>query len=88
LQANCADQANSKQKTPQSGVFLDPSGLHRMNKITWQQMRQQLEQQQERMRQQQEPKRQQLGQQQLELERVQEQQLLFCRKRTKQQQRR
>ena len=58
-----------------------------MNKITWQQMRQQLEQQQERMRQQLEPKRQQLGQQ-LELVRVQEQQLLFCRKRTKQQQRR
>jgi hypothetical protein len=58
-----------------------------MNKITWQQMRQQLEQQQERMRQQQEPKRQQLGQQ-LELVRVLEQQLLFCRKRTKQQQRR
>ena len=54
-----------------------------MKKITWQQMRQQLEQQQERMRQQQEPKRQ-----QLELVRVQEQQLLFCRKRTKQQQRR
>jgi hypothetical protein len=43
-------------------------------------MRQQLEQQQERMR-------QQLGQQR-ELERVLEQQLLFCRKRTKQQQRR
>ncbi|ALK88655.1 hypothetical protein [Limnohabitans sp. 63ED37-2] len=58
-----------------------------MNKITWQQMRQQLEQQQERMRQQQELKRQQLGQQ-LELVQVQEQQLLFCRKRTKQQQRR
>jgi len=58
-----------------------------MNEITWQQMRQQLEQQQERMRQQLEPKRQQLGQQ-LELVRVQEQQLLFCRKRTKQQQRR
>lgn len=58
-----------------------------MNKITWQQMRQQLERRQEPMRQQQEPKRQQLGQL-LELVRVLEQQLLFCRKRTKQQQRR
>jgi hypothetical protein len=86
LLPNCAEQGISRRKkTPQSGVFFDPSGLHRMNKITWQQMRQQQEQQ--RMRQQQEPKRQQLGQQ-LELVRVQEQQLLFCRKRTKQQQRR
>jgi hypothetical protein len=57
-----------------------------MGTITWRQMRQQLEQQQEPMRQQQEPMRQQLGQQ-LELERVLEQQLLFYRKQTEQQQR-
>ena len=57
-----------------------------MNKITWQQMRQLLEPMRQQLEQRQEPKRQQLGQQQLEL--VQEQQLLFCRKRTKQQQRR
>lgn len=59
-----------------------------MNKITWQQMRQLLEPMRQQLEQRQEPKRQQLGQQQLELVRVQEQQLLFCRKRTKQQQRR
>ena len=58
-----------------------------MNKITWQQMRQQLEPMRQQLVQRQEPMRQQLGQQ-LELVRVQEQQLLFCRKRTKQQQRR
>ena len=58
-----------------------------MNKITWQQMRQQLEPMHQQLEQRQEPMRQQLGQQ-LELVRVQEQQLLFCRKRTKQQQRR
>ena len=48
-----------------------------MNAITWKQMRQQLEQRQEPMR------------QQLELEQVllQVLELLFCRKRTKQQQR-
>jgi hypothetical protein len=49
--------------------------------ITWQQKRQQLEQQQERqMRQQQE-------RQQRELEQQEQRLLLFCRKRTKQQQR-
>lgn len=58
-----------------------------MNKITWQQMRQLLEPMRQQLEQRQEPMRQQLGQQ-LELVRVQEQQLLFCRKRTKQQQRR
>ncbi len=58
-----------------------------MNKITWQQMRQLLEPMRQQLEQRQEPMRQQLGQQ-LELVRVQELQLLFCRKRTKQQQRR
>jgi hypothetical protein len=70
-----------RKKTPLCGVFCNPSGLHRMNAITWKQMRQELEQRQEPMR------------QQLELEQVLLQVLelvlglLFCRKRTKQQQR-
>lgn len=51
--------------------------------ITWQQMRQQLERQQVQQVQQ---KRQQLERQQ-ELERLEQQLLLFCRKRTEQQQR-
>ena len=58
-----------------------------MGKITWQQMRQQQEPMRQQLEQRQEPMRQQLGLL-LELVRVQEQQLLFCRKRTKQQQRR
>jgi hypothetical protein len=61
-----------------------------MNPITWKQMRQLLELQQEPMRQllglRQEPMRQLLGQQ-LVLVQEQELLLLFCRKRTKQLQR-
>jgi hypothetical protein len=79
LLPSCADPLiYRRKKTPQSGVFFDPSGFHRMNAITWKQMRQQLEQRQEPMRQQQE-------RQQLALE--QELQLLFYRMRTKQLQR-
>jgi len=55
--------------------------------ITWQQMRQQQEPMRQQLVQQLERMRQQLVQQ-LELVRVLEQQLLFCRKRTKQQQQR
>ncbi len=80
--------STSREKKPRiSGFFLALSGSHRISKITWQQMRQQLEPMRQQLEQQQERMRQQLGQQQ-ELVRVLEQQLLFCRKRTEQQQRR
>jgi hypothetical protein len=75
-----------RKKTPQSGVFFDPSGFHRMNAITWKQMRQQLEPMRQQLEQQQEPMPQQ--QELLQLAQQQELQLLlFCRKRTKQLQR-
>ncbi len=60
--------------------------MHRISLLTWQQMRQQLEPKRQQLELQQEPMRQQRVQQ-LELVRVQELLLLFCRKRTKQQQR-
>jgi sensor domain CHASE-containing protein len=76
------------EKKPRiSGFFYALSGLHRMSMITWQQMRQQQEPMRQQLVQQLERMRQQLVQQ-LELVRVLEQQLLFCRKRTKQQQQR
>jgi hypothetical protein len=73
-----------RKKTPQAGFFCDPSGLHRMKPITWQQK----QQRQEPMRQQLEPMRQQLVLEQVLLQVLElVLGLLFCRKRTKQQQR-
>jgi hypothetical protein len=86
LLPSCADPLiYRRKKTPQSGVFFDPSGFHRMNAITWKQMRQQLEPMRQQQEQRQEPMRQQQERQQLALE--QELQLLFYRMRTKQLQR-
>jgi hypothetical protein len=74
-----------RKKPRKAGFFCDPSGFHRMNAITWKQMRQQLEPMRQQLEQLQEPMRQQQERQQLALE--QERQLLFYRKRTKQLQR-
>ncbi len=83
---SCAEagKTSGPKKTPQSGVFFVavPIKTRKDARFTWQQMRRQqvllLEQQ----------KRQQQGlEQPQELERLEQQLLLFCRKRTKQQQR-
>jgi hypothetical protein len=71
------------KKTPQCGVFLCiPDMPGKRHSITWQQMRQQQERLEQQMRQQQE-----LERQQQVLEQQEQRLLLFCRKRTKQQQR-
>lgn len=75
-----------RKKPRKAGFFCDSSGFHRMNAITWKQMRQQLEPMRQQLEQLQEPMRQQQEQQQ-QLALEQERQLLFYRKRTKQLQR-
>jgi hypothetical protein len=74
-----------EKKPRKAGFFCDPSGFHRMNAITWKQMRQQLEPMRQQLEQQ-EPMRQQLERLQLALQQ-ELQLLLFCRRRTKQLQR-
>jgi len=79
----------SRQKKPRkAGFFCDPSGLYRMKLITWEQKRQRQEPMRQLLGQRQEPMRQLMGQRQ-ELLQVLALVLglLFCRKRTKQQQR-
>ena len=77
-------QAITHKKTPQCGVFLCiPVKPGKRQPITWQQKRQQLERQEQLGQQ----KRQQLEQRQQELEQQEQRLLLFCRKRTEQQQR-
>ncbi len=73
------------KKTPRCGVFLCVPGAKpgRRQTITWQQMRQQLERQQVQQKRQQQERLV----QQLELEQQEQRILLFCRKRTEQQQR-
>jgi hypothetical protein len=79
----------SRRKKPRkAGFFCDPSGLYRKKLITWEQKRQRQEPMRQLLGQRQEPMRQLLGQRQ-ELLQVLALVLglLFCRKRTKQQQR-
>jgi hypothetical protein len=77
----------SRRKKPrQAGFFYNSSGANRMKAITWEQKRQRQEPMRQQLVQRQEPMRQQLVQLQVRLQ-VLALELLFCRKRTKQQQR-